>query len=137
MLNRIGGCGPFRCWLSWLEVFMLPRDFEGAWDGSVWGRGPAAKGVPQGSPLSPVLLLVFMAPILEEMERRVKEEVRRVDVQFPWYVDDLHCGLYDKRVTGEEEAKRVQEYGILPHSRTYYCLLFSLYHMFIIFVISY
>ena len=31
----------------------------------------------------------------------------------------------------------VQEYGILPHSRTYYCLLFSLYHMFIVFVISY
>ena len=31
----------------------------------------------------------------------------------------------------------LQEYGILPHSRTYYCLLFSLYHMFIIFVISY
>ena len=33
--------------------------------------------------------------------------------------------------------KGVQEYGILPHSRTYYCLLFSLYHMFIVFVISY
>ena len=33
--------------------------------------------------------------------------------------------------------RSVQEYGILPHSRTYYCLLFSLYHMFIIFVISY
>ena len=31
----------------------------------------------------------------------------------------------------------MQEYGILPHSRPYYCLLFSLYHMFIIFVISY
>ena len=31
----------------------------------------------------------------------------------------------------------LQEYGILPHSRTYYCLLFSLYHMFIVFVISY
>ena len=31
----------------------------------------------------------------------------------------------------------VQEYSILRHSRTYYCLLFSLYHMFIIFVISY
>ena len=46
-----------------------------------------------------------MAPILEEMERRVKEEVGRVDVQFPSYVDDLHCALYDKRATGEEEAK--------------------------------
>ena len=47
-----------------------------------------------------------MAPILEEMERRVKEEVGRVDVQFPSYVDNLHCGLYDKRVAGEKEDKR-------------------------------
>ena len=31
----------------------------------------------------------------------------------------------------------MQEDGILPHSCTYYCLLFSLYHMFIIIVISY
>ena len=31
----------------------------------------------------------------------------------------------------------LQEYSILPHSPTDYCLLFSLYHMFIIFVISY
>ena len=66
----------------------------------------AAKGGPQGSPLSPVLFLVFMAPILEEMERRVKEEVGRVEVQFPSYVDDLHCGLYDMRGAEEEEAKR-------------------------------
>ena len=65
----------------------------------------AAKGVPQGSPLSPVLFLVLMAPILEEMERRVKEEVGRVKVQFPSYVDDLHCGLYDMRGAEEEEVK--------------------------------
>ena len=62
--------------------------------------------MPQGSPLSPILFLVFMAPILEQMERRVKEEVGRVDVQFPSYVDDLHCGLYDRRIAGEEEARR-------------------------------
>ena len=85
---------------------MSPREFEVAWDGSVRGRGAAATGVPQGSPLSPVLFLVFMAPILEEMERRVKEEVGRVEVQFPSYVDDLHCSLYDRRVAREEEAGR-------------------------------
>ena len=85
---------------------MSPREFEVAWDGSVQGRGAATKVVPQGSPLSPVRFLVFMASILEEMERRVKEEVGRVDVQFPSYVDDLHCELYDKRAAGEEEAKR-------------------------------
>ena len=49
--------------------------------------------------------MVFMAPILEEMERRVKEEVGRVEVPFPSYVDDLHCGLYDRRGTGEEQVK--------------------------------
>ena len=66
----------------------------------------AAKGVPQGFPLSPVLFLVFMAPILEEMECRVKEDLGRVEVQLPSYVDDLHCGLYDIRGAEEEEVKR-------------------------------
>ena len=61
--------------------------------------------MPQGSPLFAVLFLVFMAPILKEMERRVKEEVGRVEVQFPSYVDDLHCGLYDRRGAGEEQVK--------------------------------
>ena len=106
VLSRIGGCGPLRCWLSWLERLMSPREFEVAWDGSVRGKGAATKGVPQGSPLSPVFFLVFMAPILEEVERRVKKEVGRVGVQFPSYVDDLHCGLYDKRAAGEEEDMR-------------------------------
>ena len=46
-------------------------------------------GVPQGSPLSPVLFLVWLAPILVEMERRIREEVPGVGVEFPSYVDDL------------------------------------------------
>ena len=50
--------------------------------------------------------MMFMALILEEMERRVKEAVGRVDVQFPSYVDDLHYGLYDRQGTGEEGVKR-------------------------------
>ena len=113
VLDRIGGCGPLRCWLSWLERFMSPREFEVAWDGGVRGRGSATKGVPQGSPLSPVLFLVFMDLILEEKERRVKEEVGRIDVQFPSYVDDLHCGLYDKRAVGGEEAKRERMHDLV------------------------
>ena len=105
VLARMERCTPLRCWLPWLERFISPSEFEVGWDGSFKGRGVASKGVPQGSPLSRVLFLVFMAPILEEMERRVKEEVGRVEVQFPSYVDDLHCGLYDMRGAEEEEVK--------------------------------
>ena len=46
---------------------------------------------------------------------------------------EIHKAAY----TRECSSNILQEYGILPHSRTYYCLLFSLYHMFIVFVISY
>ena len=99
-------CGPLRCWLPWLERFMSLREVEIVLDGGSRGRGTAANGEPQGSPLSPVLFLVSKGPILEEMERRVKEEVGRVDMQFWSYVDDLHGGLYDRRCTGEEEVKR-------------------------------
>ena len=42
-----------------------------------------------------------------------------------------------QRIFRQVRHDDLQEYGILPHSRTYYCLLFSLYHMFIVFVISY
>ena len=105
MLARMEGCTPLRCWLPWLKRFMSQKEFEVAWDGGVRGRGVAAKGVPQGSPLSPVHFLVFMAPILEEMERRVKEEVGRVEVQVPSYVHNLNYGLYDMRGTEKEEVK--------------------------------
>ena len=71
VLARMESCTPLRYWLPWLERFMALREFEVAWDGRVRGRGVATRGVPQGSPLSAVLFLVIMAPILEEMERRV------------------------------------------------------------------
>lgn len=56
--------------------------------------GRSTKGIPQGSPLSPVLFLLKMAPILREMERRIVQEVPGVGVKFSSYVDNLHCGLY-------------------------------------------
>ena len=72
-------------------------------------------GVPQGSPLSPVLFLVWLAPILVEMEQRVREEVPGVRVEFPSYVDDLYCGLYDERGSCRKlgEVERRQQMGDL------------------------
>ena len=67
---------------------------KGVRGGVGWRRPGYRRGCQWGAPgipLSPVLFLVFMAPILEEMERWVTGEVGRVHVQFPSYVDDLHC----------------------------------------------
>ena len=100
VLARLGECEPLRFWRTWLGQFMTPREFEVLWDGTVRGNGRADKGIQQGSPLSPILFLVHMAPILEEMERRVKEEVGSLTVCFPLYVDDLYCGLYNRRHAG-------------------------------------
>ena len=69
VLPRMVGCHPLRCWNTWLERFMSSREFEVAWDSKVRGQGVVAKGVPQGSWLSSVPFMVYMAPMLEEMER--------------------------------------------------------------------
>ena len=94
---------------------MSPRKFKVSWDGVVRGVGSSLVGVPQGSPLSPVLFLVWLAPILVEMERRIREEVPGVGVEFPSYVDDLHCGLYDERASCRRlvELERREEMGSL------------------------
>ena len=99
----------------WVREFVSSRSFEVSWDGAVRGVGSSAMRVPQGSPLSPVLFLVWMAPIVGEMERQIREEVPGVGVEFPSYVDDLHCGLYNERVSYRriEEVERREGMGDL------------------------
>ena len=94
---------------------MAGRTFEVSWDGKGRGVGSSSMGVPQGSLLWPVLFLVWMAPILREMERRVVEEVPGVGVEFPSYVDDLHCGLYvgRRRLRNLDTIERREQIGDL------------------------
>ena len=63
----------------WVREFVSPGCFEVLWNRAVRGMGRSVVGVPQGSPLSTVLFLVWMAPILVEMERRIREEVPRLE----------------------------------------------------------
>ena len=39
------------------------------------------------------MFLVWMAPILQEMDRRIRWEVG-VDIELPSYVDDTYLGIY-------------------------------------------
>ena len=77
--------------------FVAGRTFEVSWDRKVGGVEALLKGVPQGSLLSTVQFVVWMAPILREMQRQVVEDVSGVGVELLSYVDYLHCGLYVRR----------------------------------------
>ena len=70
---------------------MEEREFLVSYDGKDRGQGKTNMGVPQGSPLSLVVFFIWMAPIPEEMERRLREEVG-VEIELPSYVDDIHLG---------------------------------------------
>ena len=54
-------------WSGWISKFYRQRDFTIEWDGKIRGHGKTNVGVPQGSPLSSVVFLIYMAPILEDM----------------------------------------------------------------------
>ena len=71
------------------------------------GCGSTNVGVPQGSPLSPVVFLIWMAPILENMEEKMRGDDSGevgvgagvaganvgVDVELPSFVDDMCTGI--------------------------------------------
>ena len=94
VLGYLAGVEGTRGLCGWVSQFVAGRTFEVSWDGKVRGVGSLLKGVLQGSLSSPVLFLLWIAPILRQMERRVVEEVPGVGVEFPSYVDDLHCWLF-------------------------------------------
>lgn len=93
---------------GWVSLFVSLREFEVSWDRKVRGAARSTVGIPQGSPLSPDLILGWVAPMWEEMECCIVEEMPGVALEFPSYVDDLHFGLYDGRyiLRGLNELER-------------------------------
>ena len=111
-MERLSEHSEGRRWLPWLTNLFRRRDFEVVWDGTSKGWGQTGNGVPQGSPLSPVLLLIWMAPIMEDLERKASVSMGR-DVEVFSYVDDIHIGVYGRSQCEEEEqggwVERVNE----------------------------
>ena len=97
-------------WLGWLKTFFRKREFTIEWDGKKREQGRTNVRAPQGSPLSPVIFLINMAPILEEMEEdltraRLSESLEGV-VEIPSYVDDINGVICDW-----EESKNMVRVG--------------------------
>ena len=90
-------------WTGWMKGFFRERIFDIEWDGEKRGQGKTNVGVPQGSTLSSVAFLFFMAPILEEMELTIAEELQ-LNIEIPSYVDDILICVLDKE--GKMEMKK-------------------------------
>ena len=82
-----------------MENFFRPKKFLVEWDGKTRGQGVTNIGVLQGSPLSPVIFLIYMAPILHDMEQqlaaRLEWREKRLDLELPSYVDNIMASLID------------------------------------------
>ena len=77
-------------WCRWLAHLFRRRQFEVEWDGRIRVRGSCNVnvGVPQGSPLSLVVFLIWMALILKKTEERVKKGTS-LDVEIPSFINDM------------------------------------------------
>jgi len=100
-------------WIPWVKEFFRPREFELEWDGKVQGKGKTNIGAPQGSPLSPVIFLIYMAPIITKMEEALKNQWPTFDLELPSYVDDLHFGV---SIWERVMARGIKMYGVLDEA---------------------
>ena len=78
---------------------------------------------------------------LDEFNRRTETSIPNITTvrktNRKWKALTSRAKTLDEFFHSSFKRGSMQECGILPHSRTYYCLIFSLYRLFIIFVISY
>lgn len=80
--------GVFRLHIHW---FFQPRQATITWDGEARGTTTVRAGVPQGSPLSPVVFLIAVAKALEDADKRIQREIPTHSVKTYSYVHDFNC----------------------------------------------
>jgi hypothetical protein len=65
--------------VSWVYHFLSERETSLVVDGKITALQPVLTGIPQGSPISPLLFLLYTAPLYEVIQEQGGEAVGYVD----------------------------------------------------------
>ena len=84
--------------IQWVEHFMTMRLISLAFDRQTESQKPVETGIPQGSPTSPILFLLYMAPLYKLLEQKHKA------IYTPNYIDDVSLVA-----TGKIEKLNIEE----------------------------
>ena len=76
--------------IRWVESFLTNRSTSITLGGRTSAIEPAETGIPQGSPISPILFLFFNAPLIEACSKA------KLRLQVGGFVDDIHLIAYEK-----------------------------------------
>jgi ribonuclease HI len=83
LIHTMQGLGLPPQLMAWVRSFLSDRHTALAFDGQREGLRPVRTGIPQGSPVSPVLFLIYLRPLFDLMEEQHPE------AEYPSYVDDV------------------------------------------------
>lgn len=85
--------------ILWLECFLNQRSIQLAFDGNIQEKQSIEIGIPQGSPISPILFLIYIKDLFKEREL--------TDIRIPSYLDDI--GLIVSSKSAEENCKKLKQ----------------------------
>jgi hypothetical protein len=85
--------------VSWADTFLSERSTALAFDGKKEAQSPVQTGIPQGSPASPILFLLYLRPLFDRLQ------ARHPRIWTPSYINDVALV-----VTGKDRA-RIYELG--------------------------
>ena len=114
--------------IRYIHWFFQPRQADLTWDGEIRKSMEIRSGVPQGSPLSPVLFLIGVAKALESADMRIQEEITSHKIRIYSYVDDFNCtteqllrtrpGRQQEAITAAKKARTVVSQELEKHGWT-------------------
>jgi ribonuclease HI len=84
--------------MSWCSTFLSERTIALSFDGRTNQQCPVSTGIPQGSPASPVLFLLYLRPLFDTLN------TLHPDIWSPSYIDDVALVTQGKTREGNARA---------------------------------